>query len=209
VIDTAAATTWRAGVRAQGLVERSACRILRRLAARVPADQAIVELGAFRGRSTGWLLAGAQRGHGAHVTTVDPWETRTGDYVGQVEGTGVAAWEAFQAHMTRVGATDAELTVIRGYAAEVAAGWRGPVVGLLWHDAGHGADEVATDLAAWVPHIAPAGVVVLHDVCNPLYGVAAGAARVLDSPGWDWPGRRRAWSKHADRRGVLIVRRRP
>ena len=42
------------------------------LAAMVPADEAIVELGTYRGASACWLAAGAQSGLGAHVWTIDP-----------------------------------------------------------------------------------------------------------------------------------------
>src|SRR5690606_27245307 len=43
-------------------------------AARVPAEQAIVEIGVYRARTTCWLASGAQSGHGAHVWGVDPWD---------------------------------------------------------------------------------------------------------------------------------------
>src|SRR5690606_32065016 len=42
------------------------------LASMVPEDEAIVELGTYRGASACWLGAGARDGLGAHVWTVDP-----------------------------------------------------------------------------------------------------------------------------------------
>src|SRR5690606_15270126 len=59
---------------AVGLVENPCCFRLREYAAKVPADQAIVELGAFKGRTTGWLALGASEGNGAVVHSVDPWD---------------------------------------------------------------------------------------------------------------------------------------
>src|SRR5690606_41792884 len=63
---------WPRRLRHPGLVELAVCQRLRALAAQVPADAAIVGLGAYQGRATGWLLLGASEGQGAHVPTVDP-----------------------------------------------------------------------------------------------------------------------------------------
>lgn len=46
--------------------------LLRELAMGVPADQAIVEIGTYRGKSACYLADGAAAGNGAHVWTVDP-----------------------------------------------------------------------------------------------------------------------------------------
>lgn len=207
MIDARLVTDWRPRHRARGKVELSACRLLRELASEVPADEAIVELGAFRGRSTGWLLLGAQDGHGAHVTTIDPWGDRTDSgYAGQVRSAAVAE-SAFRAWMARIGADETVLTVRRALAADVGRQWAGPPVGLLWHDAGHGAGEVEADLLAWLPHMAAGSVVLLHDAARRDYGVVEGAERVLDAPGWDWAGREaRRWQRKPHRRGVLLVR---
>lgn len=206
MIDAAAVTDWRKGHRARGLTEKSACRRLRQLARHVPADRAVVECGSYQGRATGWLLLGAQEGHGAHVWAVDPWETHT-DYVQR--------WPQFDAHaaflarMDRIGATARELTVVKNFAETAGRGWSGPPVGLLWHDAGHHADEVEADLRAWLPHLADDATVVLHDIVDPRFSVVEGARRVLGAPGWDWPGETQLWRKHPGKRGILIVRRRP
>src|SRR5690606_17903989 len=141
-------------------------------------DQAIVELGAFCGRSTGWLLLGAQDGCGAHVTTVDPWERYTGDYYTPAHGY-LDARAAFEAHMSAIGVSPEQHTVIQSTALEAALAWSGPPVGLLWHDAEHSTEAVARDLSAWLPHLAPSATVVLHDAGNPEMGVVRGAARVL------------------------------
>lgn len=209
MIDAQIVTDWKRKTRVPGLVERGACEILRDLASAVPEDQAIVELGSYKGRSTGWLLLGAQDGHGAHVTAVDPWGKRRGKYVGggnterfrQAEG-------SFRSHMARIGATDKELTVINDYGEDAGKLWTGPEVGLLWHDAGHGAVEVAEDLKAWLPHMADEAVIVLHDVCRPEYGVVEGAKSVLEpDDDWNWRFRKVVpWSCNPNKRGIMIVR---
>ena len=198
---------WRRKHRAEGMVERGACVQLRELAAAVPAGLAVVELGAFRGRSAGWLLLGAQDGHGAHVTSVDPWESRTDDYSCHSPRY-TNSWDAFQDHLRRIGATPAEHTAVKATAVQAAEEWSGPQVGLLYHDAEHTADAVAQDLEAWLPHLSSAAVVALHDACDPRMDVAPGAERVLGGDGWDWAGRELLpWRRRPNRRGLLIVRR--
>lgn len=205
-------------VGARGLTERAVCRALRRHAARVPAEQAIVELGAYRGRTTGWLALGSSEGHGASVWSVDPWDLRTDlpSYADELEAgyaTGTyASSETFAdycAHLVACGAVG-PVTPVRGFANVVGLEWTGPPVGLLFHDAEHSVEAVAADLSAWAPHVAPGGLVVLHDACEARLGVVEGARRVLDAPGWDWNGRTiLKWSKHPRRRGALFVRRLP
>jgi hypothetical protein len=210
VISADLVTDWHKRRRQPGQVERSVCELLRRRAARVPSGQAIVELGAYLGRSTGWLLLGAQEGHQPHVTTVDPWEQYGGDYYTPERGY-LPARGGFERHMTRLGTTPAAHTVMQTDAVGAAMRWTGPQVGLLWHDAEHSAEAVARDLYAWKPLVAPGGVIILHDAGNPDMGVEAGAQKVLDNAAWDWPGRRLIrWRRRPDRRGVLIVtKRRP
>lgn len=201
-------TEWRKGHRQPGLTELAACQRLRSLAAAVPADQAIVELGAYAGRTTGWLLLGAQDGYSAPVVSVDPWGERTDGY-DRYSGRYIEAERLHAEHMTRIGATPEQHTAVRGRAVDVGTGWVSPPVGLLWHDAEHSADAVEADLRAWLPHLSPTAVVVLHDAANPRCGVVEGAGRVLDTPGWDWPGELLRWQRKPDKRGALIVRRVP
>jgi len=220
-IDPAAVTAWKKKRRPRGQVERPACELLRQLAAQVPADRMIVELGAFYGRTTGYLALGASEGHGAQVLTVDPWDSRPVDSWGDSgHAPGVLAQygspdahAGFLAHMAACGIDakqrgNAPVIWRKGYADTVGARWTGKPVGLLWHDAEHEADAVEADLAAWLPRLADRAVVVLHDAGNPGFGVIEGAARVLaDAPGFDWAGRTlTAWQKRPNRRGTLLVR---
>src|SRR5690554_5144097 len=212
---------WPRRLRHPGLVELAVCQRLRALAAQVPADEAIVELGAYQGRATGWLLLGASEGQGAHVTTVDPWtlykpRQDTPEELSVLYGR-AETYAVFKQHMDAIGATPDRLTVKRGYAHTIGAKWTGPRVGLLWHDAEHSADAVAADLEAWLPHLSETAVVVLHDAGNPAYGVVEGALRVLGDGGWqfeDADGRRHdspqviRWRKNPKRRGLLVARRR-
>lgn len=219
MIDAAAVQDFAIAV---GAVERAVCRRLQQLARLVPAEQAIVELGTHKGRTAGFLALGAEKGRGATVTVVDPWELRAFDSWPEgyfrpsvIEDYGKAStYDAFRAHMVRCGIDAkargrAQVEIRKGFAANVGARWEKPV-GLLWHDAEHTAEAVAEDLAVWAPHVVPGGWIVLHDAGNPGFGVEEGASKVLDAPGWDWAGRELLrWRKRPSERGALFVRRRP
>lgn len=197
----------------RGLTERAACKRLARLAADVPAEQVIVELGAFQGRTTAWLAWGSSAGKGARVFSVDPWTARDTDpeYAGEWEP-GYARGDyadpdtltAYRAHLISTGA-DRHVTSIQATSTDAGQTWDGPAVGLLWHDAQHTAEAVHADLVAWMPHMAKRAVIALHDACHPAYGVIDGARAVLDRHVWSesiYP-----WAKKPDRRGMVVYRR--
>lgn len=220
MISSDVVTQWSKRRRHEGQVELAACRRLRALASRVPADQAIVELGVYQGRATGWLLLGAQEGVGAHVTAVDPWGLRRDGYSPDSgHYTHPAAYEGFRAHMDRIGAESSALTTKRGYARSVAAKWRGPTVGLLVHDAEHTAKAVEADLAAWLPRLAEDAAVVVHGASAP--DVRAGVAAALGTgyeQGWRYTGPDGwahgepvliPWVRRPGRRGLVVARRDP
>jgi len=200
---------------AVGLVENPCCWALRDLAAEVPADQAIVELGAFKGRTTGWLAMGAQNGPGARVWSVDPWEDGEelpADY--QATARTIPDYrlsetrDAYEKHLDETGVRPF-VTTVQATAKDAAKTYDGPPVALLWHDAIHTREAVAADLRAWLPHMADNAVVVLHDIGNPAYGVEAGAkAALARRKGWDWDGREmNPWPKQPEKRGFMVVRR--
>ncbi len=202
---------------AVGLIENPCRDALIELASQVPADQAIVELGSFRGRSTGHLALGSHRGNGAPVHAFDPWDEgvipdgyeRHARSV--VEYTRSETREAFDAHMKLTGASE-YVTAHQATATDGAKDYDGPKVGLLFHDALHDYDNVFNDLKAWLPHMARNAVVVLHDVGDPSFEVdkAAGDAFTRTKTlrdRWDWEGREiHLWAKQPNKRGFVIVR---
>lgn len=203
---------------APGLIENPCRDALIELAGLVPADLAVVELGAFKGRSTGHLVLGAQQGNGAHVYSVDPWDEApelTAEYLRHAPS--VAEYqqpttrEIYEAHLEATGARP-YVTTIQATAVEAAATYDGPKVGLLFHDALHRLEDVRDDLKAWLPHMDKTAVVVLHDVGDPRLGVEAGAqiaftrTKTLREK-WDWEGRDiHLWAKQPTKRGYAVVR---
>jgi hypothetical protein len=205
--------------RASGWLEPDACQRLRTLAAEVPAELAIVEIGGYRGKSTGWLGLGTSEGGSAPVFTVDTWDTRGietwpkdhPDYVNKYADPQVRA--DYDNHLQSAGLGDI-VTPIVGWSTEVAKTWKKdgrPKVGLLFHDGSHYHDDVVADLKAWLPLTAETATVVLHDACNPTCGVLSAAEEVFKTRRkWDWAGRELVPWVHngADtlKRGTLTVR---
>lgn len=142
-----------------GLTSRRAGRYLKGLAKLVPADQCIVEVGVYTGRSLLYMAEGSLAGNGAKVFGIDPWNlprrskpkyssSKTYDY----------AMNAFQM------SDAANLIVpIRDYGTAVADRWDGPKVGLLYIDADHRYLPVLEDFYAWKEHLAEGAVVAFDD----------------------------------------------
>lgn len=165
-----------------GLTSVPLLQTLVELAAAVPADQAVVEIGVFRGRSLCALGAGAAGGAGAHVWGVDPWDlpgqrttlrgaTRlAGRYMQP------ATRRAARRHVRACGLAE-RVSLVRGFSAEVAAGWEGPLVGLLHVDGDH--RQAGRDAEAWWPHLAAGAVIAFDD--HQYASVAADVAALVAS----------------------------
>jgi len=202
---------------AVGLIENPCRDVLIDLASKVPAGQAIVELGSFKGRSTGHLALGSSRGAGVQVHAFDPWEA--GEIPAGYEQHAPSIVEyvrsetraAFDAHMELTGAGE-YVTAHQATATEGAEQYDGLPVGLLFHDALHRKEDVRDDLKAWLPHMADDAVIVLHDVGDPRFEVEEGARLALARnktlrERWDFEGREvRLWAKNPAKRGFCIVR---
>lgn len=145
----------------KGLLRESEGERLAWLAAQVPADQAIVEIGSYMGMSTVCL---AQGSIGARVHAVDPWNLG-----GQRHASKYAANAVFRAfgRQTR----GYEITAHRGYSVDVASSWDGPPVGLLFIDGEHTYSAVMADIDAWWGHLAPGACVAFHDYDDKFPGV--------------------------------------
>jgi len=141
------------------LAEREA-RFLMLAAAAAPADGAIVEIGSFKGRSTVGLAYVAQRYGLGNVVAIDPHtspSTTDPDL-----GAEKSSFEQFQENLRRAGVADA-VDCRRAFSHEVAGTWSRPIR-LLWIDGDHVYDAVKQDLALFRHHLAPGGILVMHDV---------------------------------------------
>lgn len=173
------------------LTPRETLRTLYELAAHVPPDECIVEIGTYRGASACWLAAGARAGMGAHVFTVDPHDlpgqrTTTGRGKGGLDFTAREIREHAEQQIRGCGLTGG-VTMIRGFSTEVAEEWDGPPVGLLFIDGDHRQGPARRDLRSWQPHLSREAVVAWDDHAPSHPGVPAAVAglvarRILTEP---------------------------
>lgn len=144
------------------------------LARQVPADQEIVELGVFQGKTSLVLAWGASQGNGAHVTGVDAWDLAGNTYDPPFNTRESERWARFNVQSYGKAGT---IKLIKGFSHEVAASSSEPwflgdrKVGLLFVDDDHSKEGARLAIEAWAPHLAPGAVIAIDDYGHP-----------------DWPG---------------------
>ncbi len=142
-----------------GYLHGSEPAYLASLAAQVPAGQCIVEIGAFRGRSTIALAYGAQ--DGVLVYSIDPHEEH------EVQGLpfGMADNQAFMMNVSRadMGHKVRVWNVPSFFARPLRDWtWTSPI-GLLFIDGDHSYERVRQDLDEWGTQVEFGGILALHD----------------------------------------------
>ncbi len=134
------------------------CKRMVELAAQVPADLAIVELGSHKGRSTAFAAAASKRGFGARIYAVDLWADGIMPTPGE-------CFDEFDVNLRRLGLREM-VDPIRGLTNFVGQGWNRPI-GLLHIDASHDYESCAADYRIWARHVVPGGWMAIHDYRNP------------------------------------------
>jgi predicted O-methyltransferase YrrM len=145
-------------------------------ALQVPADQEIVELGVFQGRTALIMAWGAKQGHGAHVTGIDPWELEGNVYDPPFTDVDSRRWAEYR--IRELGYSD-RIELIQAFSHEVAENWGSRTddgenpkkVGLLYVDGDHTKEGARRDIESWAPHLAFGAIIAVDDYGHP-----------------DWPG---------------------
>lgn len=154
-------THWSSG---DGMMPPEQLLAIYRLAATWPVRGDTVELGAWVGLTTSYLATAAALHGDEHVYAVDTFEgTREGGAVyPSIARFGGNTLEAFGAQIARAGSTD-RVTPLIGRTTEVAKCYPGRAIRMLLVDADHSYEGVRADYSAWLPHMAPGGLMVFHD----------------------------------------------
>jgi hypothetical protein len=169
-----------------GLISAEVGELLHNQAAVVPASNAIVELGSYKGKSTSYLARGAKIGYGAPVFAVDAWSEEVSAWRNRVlERLPSATYREFLDQINRAGIKD-QVTPLRSMTTLAAEMWAdmegGQSVGLLYIDGDHHFDAVLADYRAWRPHLADDALIVFDDydtVTNP--GVLAAVSALAEA----------------------------
>ncbi|MDQ1395361.1 MAG: 1-O-methyltransferase [Acidimicrobiaceae bacterium] len=130
----------------------------------------LLEVGSYCGKS-GIYLGAAAREHDTVLFTVDHhrgseenqagWEHHDPDVVDPRSGR-MDTLPCFRRTIEGAQLEDCVIAVI-GTSTTVARWWSTPLA-LLFVDGGHGDEVVRADERAWVPHVAPGGLIAVHDV---------------------------------------------
>ncbi len=146
-----------------GLISRDVGELLHNFAALVAADEAIVELGSYRGKSTCYLATGAAIDNHAPVYAVDAWSEEVSAWryavLAQLPS---PVFEDFTAQLDKAGVRD-DVHIIRSLTTLAAELYDGPPVGLLYIDGDHSRAAVLADFRAWRRHLAPDAVIIFDD----------------------------------------------
>lgn len=130
----------------------------------------LLEIGSWCGKSTLYLGAAASA-QGRLVFAVDHhrgseeqqpgWEWHDASLVDPATGV-LDTLPAFRRTIRQAG-LEATVVAVVGESSAVARCWRTPCA-LVFIDGGHGAAPAHADYDGWSPHVAPGGVLAIHDV---------------------------------------------
>lgn len=168
----------------EGLIPDAVGVRLAELAALVPSEQCIVEIGSYRGKSTCYLASGSRAGFHAPVFAVDPWDS-PGNVTGRFSFAAERTREAFMAQVKQAGYS-AIITPFRAFSRDMARHWLRPI-GLLYVDGSHTAGDVQRDWDCWSPHLAAGAAIAFDDYRterNP--GVAIVVDKLRATAGMIW-----------------------
>jgi len=140
--------------------------VLAALAAQVPSDRAIVEIGAYKGKSTCYLAAGAQAGGHALIYSIDLWERAP--WRQYADPAAHTAWAENLGHL----GLNSQAIALQADSVE-ASRFVDPAIGLLFLDAELSYEAVCRDIGAWARRVEPDGIMVFHDAGTDKWGVDA------------------------------------
>jgi predicted O-methyltransferase YrrM len=150
-------------------------------------SQVIVEIGVLHGRGALALATAARHVPGAHVWGIDPYALRAYPDAGQdhpVLSQVIADWlaafdfdaacDAMLERMRCAGLADC-FTLVREPSLQAASRFDAGSIDLLHIDGDHSRAAVEADVAAWLPRMAPGGLVVFDDFSWPSIAPSAAA----------------------------------
>jgi predicted O-methyltransferase YrrM len=163
----------------EGMTSFEEAKLLYELAREV-REGCIVEVGAYRGRTTVALGRGSLDGHRVPVFSIEPHQTFTGVLGGRF---GPADAGAFHRAMLETGSYHV-VHLVSLSSEQAAQGWRLPVK-LLWIDGDHSYEGVRRDFKSWQPYLAQGATIVFDDADNPAIGPHRLIAEILAAGGYE------------------------
>lgn len=174
---------WRA---VPGMFSREDGGILQEAVRRAAPGTAVVETGAWCGRS---LAAACEvLPDGVRAYSIDNYLEDSQ----AAEGAPIRACEAKRLREVVAGhyrGQGRDVTLLVGDAVIAGMEYSGPPISVLFIDDHHSAEQLEAEFEVWLPHMAERAAVLLHDYAHPPYGLIAVAERMLPGRGYNYLGR--------------------
>lgn len=123
----------------------------------------ILEIGAYRGRSTIVLARASKLAGPSRVITVDPLPD-AGPMLAGSDGR-LSAKALLEQNLRRAGVDD-RVEIHKQYSQDFARCWPGRALRLLWLDGDERYEVVRHDIESFTPHLEDGAIVAMHDVLN-------------------------------------------
>jgi predicted O-methyltransferase YrrM len=165
-IDVVIDNAWQATKDVPGFLGENEARFIGLLAACIPANGAIVEIGSFKGRSTTMLAKVASHYGLGPVVSIDPHthNLSTGSDGPVLPST----FQEFQASLRNAGVRE-HVEIHHAFSTDVSHTWNRDIR-FLWIDGDHSYDGAKSDFDGFAPFLVSGGVVALHDALNNFAG---------------------------------------
>jgi predicted O-methyltransferase YrrM len=165
-LDSVLNDAWGEARKVAGHLEENEARFLGLLAACVPANGAIIEIGSFRGRSTVMLAKVASHYGLGPVVAIDPHNSPI--LLDHQANPQASSYQDFLNSIRTAGVSN-DVESHLAYSTDVASAWNRPIR-LLWIDGDHSYEGAKKDLDGFLPRLVPGGVLAYHDALNAFPG---------------------------------------
>ncbi len=160
------AEAWDATKPIPGYLLENEAKFLGLLATITPAQGAIVEIGSYRGRSTVMLAKVAAHYGLGPMVAIDPHNS---PILLNPDGSNrFSSYEDFLQNIRGAGVAD-HVEPHLAYSTALSPTWNRPIR-LLWIDGDHSYPGAKADFDGFLPHLAPNGVLALHDALSNFAG---------------------------------------
>jgi predicted O-methyltransferase YrrM len=153
---------WQATKDVPGFLGENEARFLGLLAACIPAQGAIVEIGSFKGRSTVMLAKVASHYGSGPIISIDPHTHILA--TGRDSDTHPSTYNDFLTSLRGAG-VEQHVEIHRELSKEVSRDWD-RTIRFLWIDGDHSYEGAKEDFDGFMSFVSPMGVVALHDALN-------------------------------------------
>jgi MMP 1-O-methyltransferase len=161
-LDSVLDEAWKETQAIPGHLGEAEARFLGLLAASVPAEGSIVEIGSFKGRSTVMLAKVASHYGSTPVVAIDPHNSPI--LLNHAVNPAASSYPDFLASIKKAGVSQF-VEPHMAYSSALASSWSRPIR-MLWIDGDHTYEGAKQDLDGFLPHLVPFGVVAIHDALN-------------------------------------------